>query len=134
MRPALLHALLSLTLLAPAAAFSAQAESLVVNGQLGLLGEWELSANVSAQPASGNKTFSGSMTLKHVGMCSQEGPQEKAGSVQLQLLGASRLFASFAMDGATCTYRARKSDMYSGMLTCPGKSDVPLLLWIDEPK
>jgi hypothetical protein len=118
------------TALAP----NAHAQALNVSGQMGVLGEWELSAKLSREPASGNRQFSGPLTLKHVGICSQEGPQEKAGTAQLQLMSASRVVASFVIDGVTCIYRGRKSDTYSGLMSCPGKSEVPILLWIDEAR
>jgi hypothetical protein len=116
------------------AADHAVAQAVSLSGQLGVLGEWELSAKLSREPGKGNREFSGPLSLKHVGMCSQDGPEEKAGTAQVQLVGSSRVVASFVIDGVTCTYRGRKSDTYSGVMSCPGKSDVPILLWIDEPK
>lgn len=38
------------------------------------------------------------------------------------------------IDGVTCTYRGQKSDTYTGLMSCPGKADVPILLWIDGAK
>jgi len=72
--------------------------------------------------------------LKHVGICSPDGPEEKAGTAQVQLVSASRVAASFMIDGVTCTYRGQKSDTYTGLMSCPGKADVPILLWIDGAK
>jgi hypothetical protein len=110
----------------------AYAQALNMSGQLGVLGEWELSAKLSREPAKDTRQFSGPLTLKHVGLCSQEGPEEKVGSAQVQLVSGSHVVASFVIDGVTCTYRGRKSDTYSGLMSCPGKSDQPILLWIDE--
>src|SRR5215203_1322279 len=120
--------------LATALAPNAYAQALNVSGQLGVLGEWELSATLSREPAGGKRQFSGPLTLKHVGICSQDGPEEKAGTAQVHLVGASRVRASFVVDGVTCTYRGQKSDTYTGLMSCPGKTDVPILLWIDEAK
>jgi hypothetical protein len=120
--------------LATALAPNAYAQALKVSGQLGVLGEWELSATLSREPAAVKRQFSGPLTLKHVGICSQDGPEEKAGTAQVDLVGASRVRASFVIDGVTCTYRGQKSDTYTGLMSCPGKTDVPILLWIDEAK
>jgi|SRR4051812_2152194 len=114
--------------LATALAPNAYAQALKVSGQLGVLGEWELSATLSREPAAGKRQFSGPLTLKH----SQDGPEEKAGTAQVDLVGASRVRASFVIDGVTCTYRGQKSDTYTGLMSCPGKTDVPILLWIDS--
>jgi len=120
--------------LATAVAPNAYAQALKVSGQLGVLGEWELSATLSREPAGGKRQFSGPLSLKHVGICSPDGPEEKAGTAQVQLVSASRVAASFMIDGVTCTYRGQKSDTYTGLMSCPGKADVPILLWIDGAK
>jgi len=118
--------------LATALAPNAYAQALKVSGQLGVLGEWELSATLSREPAGGKRQFSGPLSLKHVGICSPDGPEEKAGTAQVQLVSASRVAASFMIDGVTCTYRGQKSDTYTGLMSCPGKTHVPILLWIDS--
>ena len=51
--------------LATALAPNAYAQALKVSGQLGVLGEWELSATLSREPAAGKRQFSGPLTLKH---------------------------------------------------------------------
>lgn len=76
--------------LATALAPNAYAQALKVSGQLGVLGEWELSATLSREPAAGKRQFSGPLSLKHVGICSPDGPEEKAGTAQVQLVSASR--------------------------------------------
>ena len=120
--------------LATALAPNAYAQALKVSGQLGVLGEWELSATLSREPAGGKRQFSGPLSLKHVGICSPDGPEEKSGTAQVQLVSGSRVAASFVIDGVTCTYRGQKSDTYTGLMSCPGKADVPILLWIDGVK
>ena len=52
----------------------ASAQSLQLLGYSGYLGEWELTATV-AEDASGRSEYSGPVTLKHVGICSQDGPE-----------------------------------------------------------
>jgi hypothetical protein len=59
-----------------AAAGPSQARSLRVAGTAGYVSEWELSAEVT-QASSGvvKEEYSGPLTLKHVGLCSHNGPQ-----------------------------------------------------------
>ena len=38
--------------------------------------------------------------------------------------------ASLVINGVTCSYDGRKKDPYQGTLSCPGKRDEPLLLWV----
>jgi hypothetical protein len=59
------------SLVATALAVNAHAQALNVIEQLGVLGEWELSATLSREPAGGERQFFGPLTLKHVGICSQ---------------------------------------------------------------
>ena len=68
--------------------------------------------------------------MKHVGMCSVDGPEQKTGEMRLEHLGASRIKATLVVEGVTCTYDGRKSDAYSGVLRCPDRRDVPLLVWL----
>ena len=75
-----------------AAAWAAEAETLQVLGQAGVLGEWELTANLTS--AGPQKQFSGPLVMKHVGICTVDGPEQKTGEIKLQLFGTSRVKAS----------------------------------------
>ncbi len=69
--------------------------------------------------------------MKHVGWCTQEGPEEKTGEIRLQISTlSSRLKATVSVAGVDCTYRAKLSDSYTGMMECPGRAAVPLELWV----
>ena len=128
MRPLIIAA--ALVLVGSSAARPASPELLQVTGQAGVLGEWELTANVTAMTAGRRKEFSGPMTLKHTGICSQDGPEEKTGEIRLELAGSSHVRATLLVDGVPCTYRATKADGYVGVMSCPDRRDVPLLLWL----
>jgi len=105
-------------------------ESLEVLGQVGVLGEWELTANLAATNAA-RKEFSGPLVMKHVGLCTQDGPDVKKGELRVQLSSVSRMKATLIMEGATpCTYQGQKSDAYKGMMRCSDQRDVPLLIWL----
>src|SRR5690242_4876111 len=110
------------------AAWAAETETLQISGQAGVLGEWEITANLTA--SGGQKQFSGPLVMKHVGLCTVDGPEEKKGEIKLQLLGSSRLKATLVVDGVACAYAGRKSDSYSGLLHCQDQRDVPLLMWL----
>jgi len=113
-----------------ALATPAGAQSLEVLGYAGVLGEWEVTATVRETAPARSKEFSGPMTMKHVGLCTQDGPEEKAGELRLRLSAADRLHATLSVAGEDCTYSASMLDAYTGMLLCPGKGPVPLILWV----
>jgi hypothetical protein len=119
-------------LAAPARGESPQGESLQVTGYAGVLGEWELTATVATGKASQRtREYAGPLTMKHVGWCTQEGPEERTGEIRLQISTlSSRLKATVSVDGVECAYRAGLSDSYTGKLACPGRPAVPLELWV----
>jgi hypothetical protein len=121
-----------LLLVLGALAAPARSESLQVTGYAGVLGEWELTATVATAGASQRtRQYAGPLTMKHVGWCTQEGPEEKAAEIRLQISTlSSRLKATVSVDGVECTYRASLSDSYAGMMECPGRRAVPLELWV----
>jgi hypothetical protein len=108
--------------------WAAEAETIAILGQAGMLGEWELTANVTATGV--QRQFSGPLVMKHVGLCTVDGPEQKTGEIQLQVFGTSRVKARLFLDGVACSYAGRKSDSYSGVLHCPDRRDVPLLMWL----
>ena len=100
-------------------------------GQAGVLGEWELTGNLTEGGSGSSKEFSGPLKMKHVGICTQDGPEERAGEISLQL--ASRpesLTAKLMLDGVPCTYSARKTHAYEGTMSCAGRAPVPLMVWL----
>jgi hypothetical protein len=109
----------------------AQAESRQILGYAGLLGEWELTATVTEKPLRWAREFSGPVSMKHVGICTQNGPEEKAGEIRIQISAlSSQLDATLLVEGIECTYSARLSDPYSGMMACPDREAIPLKLWL----
>ena len=115
-----------------ALAAPARSESLHLTGYAGVLGEWELTATVVAAKASQRtREYAGALTMKHVGWCTQDGPEEKTGEIRLQISTlSSRLKATVSVAGVDCTYRASLSDSYTGLMECPGRAAVPLELWV----
>lgn len=124
MRPLLILAAWS-ALLAPTGA-----QALQLYGTSGYLSEYELSASVSEQVASGRREFSGSLIVKHVGLCTHNGPNETAGRITLRMVGPSpHVQATLAFGENECTYRGLLSQSYHGVMACAGKPGIPLRLW-----
>jgi hypothetical protein len=124
-------ALLLLVALSALAA-PARSQPLEVTGNAGVLGEWELTATVVPGKASQRtREYAGPLTMKHVGWCTQDGPEEKTGQIRLEIAPqSSRLKATVSVDGVECAYRAKLSDSYTGMMECPGRPAVPLEMWV----
>ena len=109
----------------------AQAEPRQLLGYAGVLGEWELSATVTENARLMGSEFSGPLSMTHVGICTQDGPEQKSGEIRLQISAlSSRLDATLLLEGIECTYSAARSDPYSGMMACPDGKAVPLKLWL----
>ncbi len=109
----------------------AQAEPRQILGYAGVLGEWELTATVTEEALRWAREFSGPLTMKHTGICARDGPEEKTGEIRVQISGlTSQLDATLLVDGIECTYSARPSEPYSGMMACRGREAVPLKLWL----
>ena len=125
-----MRALFPLIILGTFAA-SAQAQSLEVIGYSGYLGEWELTATVTEDVSGRTKEYSGPLTMRHVGLCTQDGPEEKTGEMRFQISALfNRLNATLLVAGVECTYSGRLSDSYNGTMNCSGREAVPLKLWV----
>jgi hypothetical protein len=105
------------------------AQPLQVIGYSGYLGEWELTATVTAPVPGSTAEYSGPLTMKHVGICTQDGPEEKTGTLRFQI-SSSRLNATLLVAGVECTYSGQLSDSYAGTMNCPGRQGIPLKLWL----
>ena len=103
------------------------AQSHEVIGYAGVLGEWELAASVIQGEQEG--AYSGAVTMTHVGVCTQDGPEQKTGEIRLRI-AASQLNATLSLGGVECTYSARLSDAYKGQMSCPDRPPIPLTLWV----
>jgi hypothetical protein len=109
----------------------ANAQSLQIVGYSGYLGEWELSATVTETTSGQMKEYSGPLTMKHVGVCTQDGPEEKTGELHVRIIASSsQLNATLSVAGAECTYSGRLSGAYTGTMNCPDRQAVPLKLWV----
>ncbi len=107
----------------------ADAQSLQVIGYAGVLGEWELTATVTPTDSRRTGEFSGPLTMRHTGLCTQDGPEEKTGDLRLHVSAASsHVTATLRVAGIACSYSGKLSGSYSGMMVCPDRPAVPLML------
>src|SRR5439155_315790 len=102
-----------------------------VTGQAGFLGEWELTATVTERIGSGIKELIGPLNFKHVGICTVDGPEEKKGELRLRISEKStRVTATLLIDGSECTYNGDLKRLGDGIMNCPDRRSVPLVLSI----
>jgi hypothetical protein len=110
---------------------TAAAQPHEVFGQAGVLGEWEITATVTEGLHNGVKQFVGPLSLKHVGLCTVDGPEEKTGELRLRILSSSKsVEATLQFEDSECTFSGKLEETYDGVMTCPDKRAVPLNLWI----
>ena len=116
-------------------ASSAREQHLRIVGTAGYLSEWELNAEVAPQPGGSGQAFSGSVRMKHVGLCTVNGPVEKSGKLTLQMnqsAGSSRLQAVLLLDdGDRCSYVGPWSGRSTGTMDCSEGKGIPLTLSVD---
>jgi hypothetical protein len=102
--------------------------SLEITGYSGHLGEWELTATLAKTAAA--REFSGPIRMTHTGWCSADGPEQKTGEMRITLARlSSRVDATLRIDGVECSYSGGLSDTHTGMMACPDRRPVPLMLW-----
>ena len=128
-----LKTLFLLVLIFGAVASPVHAQSLRVTGAIGFLSEWEVNGDVTATVSGRVREFSGPLTVRHVGLCSQGGPEEKAAEIRLQITRSgplSQIRATMTMDGAKCMFGGKFSDTYSGLMDCADAKGIPLTLTV----
>jgi len=110
---------------------NAQAQSYSANGQIGYLQEWEIKGSLAKTTTRAGADYSGPVTLRHVGLCSANGIEQKSGVVQLRV-SRSRLEGTLAMEDDSCRIDASVSQPFAGLLNCRNGQGVPINLSIDE--
>jgi hypothetical protein len=115
---------------------AASAQTLTVSGVAGYLSEWQMSGSVTETPSEGE--FIGPLAMRHIGLCSHDGPEEKVTEIKLRMTGSgprsqapvswSQVQATFIMDGVACSLGGRFSGTYTGFMDCAGAKGVPVTL------
>jgi hypothetical protein len=104
------------------------AQSLQLQGKTGYLGEYELSASVIGQGSGSKKEFSGPLIIKHVGLCTHDGPNETVSQIRLRH-ASSGIAATLVFEGSECTYQGILSESHVGFMACADGTSLPLQLW-----
>jgi hypothetical protein len=122
---------ISTCVVATCAIATAVAEPYAASGQVGYLQEWELKASLARTVSGGRIEYSGPVTLRHVGLCSVNGVEEKSGNIRLTMSRApGAAEGTLAMEGDSCRIVATQA--YSGLLTCRNGQGVPISFSIEE--
>ena len=104
---------------------AALAQSYSASGQIGYLQEWEIKGSLAKTITRSGAEYAGPVTLRHVGLCSINGVEEKAGVVQLKV-SAARLEGTLTMVDDNCRIVASASSSYQGLLSCRNGQGVPI--------
>jgi hypothetical protein len=113
-------------------ASAAPAQPYSASGQVGYLQEWELKASLAKTFTGGKVEYSGPLTLRHVGLCSANGAEEKSGELTLRVSRwTAGIEGTLAMDGDSCRIVASASRSYSGLMSCRNGQGVPISFSID---
>jgi len=115
-----------------AVAGAASGQPLSISGVAGFLSEWQLSGTLNETGTAGE--FTTTLDMKHVGLCSQNGPEEKLTEMKLRLTGSrswlararSEISATFDIDGSICTLSGAFSGTFTGFMDCAGTKGVPI--------
>jgi hypothetical protein len=111
-------------------AVPARAEPLQIHGTTGYAGEYELSGSVSEQDLNGKKQFSGPLTVRHVGLCTHDGPKETVGEIRFEhTKSSSSITATLDFNGSECAFKGVLSESYQGFMDCGRDGSLPLRLW-----
>jgi hypothetical protein len=78
----------------------------------------------------GKKEFSGPLTVRHVGLCTHDGPKETVGEIRFELAkSSSSITATLDFDGSKCAYKGVLSESSQGFMDCGRQGSLPLRLW-----
>ncbi len=106
------------------------AQSYVASGQIGYLHEWEIKASLARTETSAGTSYDGPVSLRHTGLYSANGIEEKAGVVQLKVL-RSGIEGTLTMPDDSCRIVASASLSYTGLMNCRSGQGVPIHFSID---
>jgi hypothetical protein len=131
------------TLLAACAIFAAgaggalaqshSAQSYSAQGAVGYLQEWEMKGNLARTATGAGADYAGPVTLRHVGLCSVNGVEEKSGTLELRMSSRkSDIEGTLVLPDDNCRVTASASQGYTGLLNCRDGQGIPIKFSIDE--
>jgi hypothetical protein len=109
------------------------ADDVVITGRAGYISEWEITARAYATTTRQRTEFAGPLVMKHVGLCTINGPVEKSGEIRFRRIGfiSSGIEATLTFGDEQCTFTANGGDTLDGIMQCPGTRGVPLSLKVN---
>jgi hypothetical protein len=127
--PGLARLAAAIMLASPAAA---GAMEVAVTGQAGYLSEWEVTARARQITNGSRVEYAGPLVMKHVGLCTADGPVEKSGEIRFRRTGlmVSGIEATLSFGEERCTFAGSGAKTYDGVMHCPGTRGVPLSLQV----
>jgi hypothetical protein len=115
------------------AAGGAHAQSYSAQGAVGYLQEWEMKGNLAKTPTSTGAAYAGPVTLRHVGLCSANGVEEKSGTLELKMSSRkSDIEGTLALPDDNCRVTASVSQGYAGLLNCRDGQGIPIKFSIEQ--
>jgi hypothetical protein len=112
---------------------SDSARSYSARGQIGYLQEWEMKASLAKTATSAGADYAGPITLRHVGLCSANGAEEKSGTLELKMSSRkSDIEGTLALPDDNCRVTVSASQGYSGLLNCRDGQGVPIKFSIEQ--
>jgi hypothetical protein len=109
------------------------AQSYLANGQIGYLQEWEMKGSLTKTATSASVVYSGPVTLRHVGLCSVNGVEEKSGAVEFRVsLKTASVEGKLSMKDDDCRIVASAPPSYSGLLNCRDGQGIPMKFSIEQ--
>jgi hypothetical protein len=114
-------------------ASAASAQSYSAKGQLGYLQEWEMKGSLAKTATHFSTNYTGPVTLRHVGLCSINGAEEKSGTLEVKVSSwTSNVEGTLALPDDECHIAASASQGYSGLLNCRNGQGIPIKFSIDQ--
>jgi hypothetical protein len=110
---------------------AARAQSYSAQGRIGYLGEWEIKASLAK--IVGGAGYAGPVTLRHVGLCSTNGVEEKSGTVEFRFSpGAQTIEGTLSMADDNCRIIASAAPSHAGSMNCRDGQGVPIRFSIEQ--
>jgi len=109
------------------------AQSYSAEGRIGYLQEWDMKASLTKTVTNAGADYSGPITLRHVGLCSANGVEEKSGVLELKIPArSSGAEGTLVMADDNCRVIVSAAHGYSGSLNCKDGQGVPIRFSIEQ--
>jgi hypothetical protein len=129
----IVRALLAACTIFVGAAGGAHAQSFSAQAAVGYLGEWEMKGSLAKTATSTGAAYAGPVTLRHVGLCSANGVEEKSGTLELKMSSRkSDIEGTLALPDDNCRVTASVSQGYAGLLNCRDGQGIPIKFSIEQ--